>query len=201
MDRTLTKVTTDALGEFLGKGGTLLRPSLSLTFPPASSRPVRVRGILLHPPDKGAFQWAQVWVKTEAEVINLMGLRETLAANGMYVLVSGYWYCLTLQHYLACRQGDRRYSASDFVGHAVSAVAYPRPGVTCGPEPAFPWSSLWPQLRLCIVPSPQSLHPQPSSRPYPVSFSPFLCLTDQDRIQGPVHRLRHGRALDPSLPA
>lgn len=44
---------------------------------------VRVRGILLHPQTKGPFQWAQVWVATESEVIQLLELRDVLAVNGM----------------------------------------------------------------------------------------------------------------------
>lgn len=44
---------------------------------------VRVRGVLLHPQTKGPFQWAQVWVATESEVIQLLELRDVLAVNGM----------------------------------------------------------------------------------------------------------------------
>ncbi|GMK59361.1 hypothetical protein CspeluHIS016_0703760 [Cutaneotrichosporon spelunceum] len=59
-------ITTEALGEFLGKG-------------------VRVRGILLHPQTKGTFQWAQVWVASEAEIVSLLDLREALAVNGITI--------------------------------------------------------------------------------------------------------------------
>ncbi|KLT38673.1 hypothetical protein CC85DRAFT_314297 [Cutaneotrichosporon oleaginosum] len=59
-------ITTEALGEFLGKS-------------------VRLRGILLHSQTKGAFQWAQVWVSTEAEVARLLRLREAFAANGITI--------------------------------------------------------------------------------------------------------------------
>ncbi|CAK9786867.1 unnamed protein product [Cutaneotrichosporon oleaginosum] len=62
-------ITTEALGEFLGKS-------------------VRLRGILLHSQTKGAFQWAQVWVSTEAEVARLLRLREAFAANGMLVVLN-----------------------------------------------------------------------------------------------------------------
>ncbi|WOO82113.1 Polyadenylate-binding protein, cytoplasmic and nuclear [Vanrija pseudolonga] len=58
-------ITTEALGEFLGKGV------------------VRVRGIILHPQQATGFQWAQTWVETEVEVASLLGLRESLAANGI----------------------------------------------------------------------------------------------------------------------
>ncbi|BEI83909.1 hypothetical protein CcaverHIS002_0405130 [Cutaneotrichosporon cavernicola] len=59
-------ITTEALGEFLGKG-------------------VRVTGILLHPQTKGTFQWAQVWVASEAEIISILDLRDALAVNGITI--------------------------------------------------------------------------------------------------------------------
>ncbi|KAL1412615.1 hypothetical protein Q8F55_000362 [Vanrija albida] len=59
-------ITTEALGEFLGKG-------------------VLVRGIILHPQIGSSFQWAQTWVETEAEVSSLLSLRESLATNGITI--------------------------------------------------------------------------------------------------------------------
>lgn len=79
---------------FEGRSSVTIPPSSRLpssVFPPSTltTDAVRLRGILLRPLGSG-FQWAQVWVETEVEVAKLLGLRDALAVNGMYVPLTFY---------------------------------------------------------------------------------------------------------------